>query len=231
MDSQYSTSTTKNDSIWFQNPTILFNVDRIIEFFPTKDMNVNERLNAISRFSIYLSILLYIYTGNYMVLYLMLVTLLLVFITYRNDDTVDTNVVLKCGLKIDEQTKRNLDAKGLTIDQDKKLCQAPTADNPFMNVLVTDYVANPNRLPACDISDPDIAEKVEEHFDHNLYKNVDDIWNRNNQQRQYYTNPITTIPNDQDTFSKWLYNTPYACKAGDTFMCYHNIYQPMKGKR
>ena len=76
-----------------------------------------------------------------------------------------------------------------------------------MNVLLTDYKFNPNRKKACTRrEDALIKQKIESKFDKYLYKNVDDIYNKGNSQRQYFTMPYTTIPNNQEDFAKWCYN-------------------------
>ena len=99
-----------------------------------------------------------------------------------------------------------------------------------MNVLMSDYIENPNREPACPL-DEEIKEKIEESFNFNLYKglNEDDLFNRNNSQRQFYTNPATTIPNDQTSFANWLYKTSPTCKE-NTIGCSRNIYEPLQQK-
>jgi hypothetical protein len=82
--------------------------------------------------------------------------------------------------------------------------------NPFMNVLFNEWTDNPNRAPACEYNG--INEDIEQNFNFNLYRDVDDLFNKNNSQRQFYTTPITTIPNDQGSFAKWLYEVPSTCK-------------------
>ena len=97
-----------------------------------------------------------------------------------------------------------------------KMCQMPTGNNPYMNVLNTDYGNNPNKLPACNQS----RNETDNAFSQNLFRNVDDVWDRNNGQMGYNTQPSTTIPNDRDAFQKWLYKVPYVCKDGDLGACY-----------
>ena len=90
----------------------------------------------------------------------------------------------------------------------------PTLDNPFMNPLAGD---NPTRPEACNTkSSKDLSEN---YLDHDLYKDVNDIFEKHNSQRQFYTTPSTTYPNDREAFMKWCYDTPYACKAGDMNHC------------
>lgn len=96
------------------------------------------------------------------------------------------------------------------------LGQLPSRDNPFMNVLLTDH---PERPPAADHDLPQVKEQVHQHFTHGLYRDANDIWDKNNSQRQYYTNPSTTIPNDRDSFMKWCWKTPNTCKDGNQSRC------------
>ena len=87
-------------------------------------------------------------------------------------------------------------------------CQAPSQHNPFMNVLISDYKYRPQRPPACSRkNDANIKKNIDHDFRKNLYQNLDDAWGRNNSQRQYFTMPSTTIPNDQRAFAEWLYKT------------------------
>ena len=93
--------------------------------------------------------------------------------------------------------------------RDPHKCQPPSPNNPFMNILVPDYQLRPRRPPACTRkNDVNIKQSIERDFRTNLYQNLDDAWGRNNSQRQYFTMPSTTIPNDQRGFAEWLYKTP-----------------------
>ena len=46
------------------------------------------------------------------------------------------------------------------------------------------------------------------NFNHNLFRDVDELWERANSQRQFYTIPNTAIPNNQKEFANWLYRSP-----------------------
>ena len=52
------------DKFWANDPWILIKNDRLLEFFITPDQTQVERLNAITRFGIYTSILLAWYHNN-----------------------------------------------------------------------------------------------------------------------------------------------------------------------
>lgn len=103
--------------------------------------------------------------------------------------------------------------KGLAYQPQK--CTQSTPNNPFSNVLVTDVVKSPTRGPAC--MDRNLQDN---NWSTNLYRNINDVWDRNNGQMSYNTQNSTTIPNDRDAYQKWLYHTPYVCKDGDMEACY-----------
>jgi hypothetical protein len=58
------------DKFWFEDPTILFNNNRLLHFVPNINMDFNEKLNSISRFSIYLTLLIYIYIVEIIIIYI-----------------------------------------------------------------------------------------------------------------------------------------------------------------
>lgn len=200
-----------DDPFWFDEPGILWRRDRLIEFVPTADMSMAERYNAIARLSGYVSIVLYLWSSRSSWLWLLPVTLLVTYVLQRHHPLT----------LIQEDFEREVDRHPeIHIDTQPQLCQRPTAENPFMNVLITDYTARPHRPPACQTEDPAIGEQVEQHFSNNLYKDVDDVFNRGNSQRQFYTNPSTTIPNDRETWMNWCWKTTNVCRDGDQEACY-----------
>jgi hypothetical protein len=113
-----------------------------------------------------------------------------------------------------------------------RFCQMATPNNPFGNVLPTDNVANPGKYPSClDRDDTDnkwtlaastaaAATGSLASGGQGLFRNTDDVWDRNNSQMVFNTLPSTTIPNDRDSFQKWLFHIPYVCKDGDMEVCY-----------
>ena len=52
------------DLFWKDDISILYNVDRLTEFFPSSDMNFDEKPNALVRLCTYAGILLYLYKFN-----------------------------------------------------------------------------------------------------------------------------------------------------------------------
>ena len=56
------------------------------------------------------------------------------------------------------------------------------------------------------------TKTIEDKFGYNLYRDVGDLYGKSNSQREFYTMPATTIPNNQTACAKWLYNTGPTCK-------------------
>ena len=110
----------------------------------------------------------------------------------------------------------------------------PTIDNPFMNVLLTDYTDNPNRESLNKVNNYDnqkLNKDVDDKFYYNLYRDVDDVYHKYNSQRQFYTMPSTTIANEQGRFVNSLYKVPPTCKEGNGYRCYGNIYNELKDSK
>lgn len=72
----------ENNEILFNNIELLFNKNHIFEIVPTKSMNNSQKINAIIRFSLFLSILIYLFTENYLYLYIFLITLILSYLIF-----------------------------------------------------------------------------------------------------------------------------------------------------
>jgi hypothetical protein len=97
------------------------------------------------------------------------------------------------------------------IKYEKKTCRQPSQDNPFMNPLTTHF-NNGDQPSACNADDDTIKDRIDADFNMDLFRDVDDLFNVKNSQRQFYTMPNTQIPNDQTAFANWCYGNSPACK-------------------
>ena len=175
------------DEFWFKNPKILFNEHRLKEFFPVKEMTDIEKLNSLVRLSIYLGILLAIVMKNYMYLYIIIITGIFTIFLYENK-------------KEDFGILSSLNSKTV-----------PTQDNPFMNYnYITDSKNKSKSVKS--YNNPNIKDEISTYFNEKLYRDVSDLYQKNNSQRQFYTMPCTDVVNDQTKFAKWLYYTDKTCK-------------------
>ena len=195
-----------DNKIWFSNINLLFEKDTLFNIIPTSDMSNGEKVNSITRFSLYLSILLYLATGNYLYLYIILGTIIVTYLIYifnekeffKNDNN-------------DNNSNNNLDI----IENDKinETCKKPNMENPLMNPLLGD---NPyENKGACNVENNKVLEKIDKRFCNRLFQNTSSIFNNRNNQRAFYTVPSSGTVNDQTAFAKWLYNTPVSCEIGN----------------
>jgi hypothetical protein len=99
-------------------------------------------------------------------------------------------------------------------------CRVPNKDNPFMNPSLHDYGSNQSPPKSCpSYNNVGVQRRVEELFNKDLYRDVTDVFGKQNSQRQFYTVPGSQIPNDQGSFAQWLYGTPPSCKEGNQVAC------------
>ena len=193
-----------NDPFWTQDYKILFYQERLTQFFPSSAMTLIEKLNAIFRMSIYLSIILYLLTSNYLYLYIMIIIgAFTCFIYYTQKDNVELY------FNSDKNSLDNIIEK--SNFEELKNTIKPTVENPFMNInLITDNKVK--EAPPPSWNNEKMKDNIEDKFGYNLYRDVGDLYGKSNSQRQYYTMPSTTIPNNQTSFAKWCYSVGPTCK-------------------
>lgn len=106
-------------------------------------------------------------------------------------------------------------------------CRKPSRDNPFMNPHITDY--NNGEIPsACNEDDDGIKDEITKQYNSDLFMDVEDVFDKANSQRQFYTVPNTAIPSNQTDFANWLYKSPVTCKE-DQEQCLR--YEDLRFKR
>lgn len=218
---------TLGDRIWYEQIDILWDTNRLTEFFPSSDQTLEERFNSLVRLGIYVSIILYYHHGNYRYLYIGVGVMLFTYIIHKqNPKNLGTEGVSRSTIEKFENADVDTGNGGLGNPEYTQ----PTLDNPFMNPTMKDYMnvdedgKIKDRPKACDVNNPVVKRKVDELFNNNLYRDVDDIFGKMNSQRQFFTMPYTTIPNKQDEFARWLYLNPKTCKEdGDYCLRYEDV--------
>lgn len=203
--------------IWYKDLLDFLRLDELPKFIPTTDMKYEEQLNAVLRFAIYLSLVLFLVKRDVRVWY---ITIFIALLTIGMYEFYSRNKWLQREL----YKKMNIH-----YEHDKdRFCSMPTKNNPFMNPLVNEIAEFPNRPPACDMSNGRVQRMAESAFENNLYRDVDDIWSRKSSSRNWHTLPSTTIPNDSASFANWLYKTGPTCKEGNGQACFTNMHRDMK---
>jgi len=115
------------------------------------------------------------------------------------------------------------------IDQQRNTCRRPTNENPFMNPDITEF--NNGDIPiSCNASDDEIRDDIMVKFNHDLFRDVDELWERANSQRQFYTMPNSSTPNNQVEFAKWLWGQTSNCKS-DSGSLFCAPYEDLRARR
>lgn len=240
--SSYDVSTNEIENIpnktefWGQNPNILF--DKPFEFFPVDSMDYHAKLNAISRTVIVLTLVSFFFTNQFRILVIGTITLGAIYFLHQYKQRESNKK---------EKKKRadgieTFDNPGLAVisgkeDQITGIFDAPDSSNPFSNVLMTDYEYNPNKKPAPPAYNTDVNEDILEQaknlvrevnpdqpdISDKLFKDLGDEFVFEQSLRQFYTNPGTTIPNDQTGFAEFCYGSMISCKEGNLFACARNL--------
>jgi hypothetical protein len=97
----------------------------------------------------------------------------------------------------------------------------PTSRNPFMNILLDDIKYNPSRPEASPVNHPAVSQTMDDFFRIQWFSDPTDVFGKTQNQRQFITQPSTTVPNDQGSFANWLYKIPgKTCKEGGRAACY-----------
>ena len=65
------------------------------------------------------------------------------------------------------------------------------------------------------MDNPTIKQTLDDYFRVQWFSDPTDVFGKNQSQRQFVTQPSTTVPNDQGAFADWLYKIPgKTCKEG-----------------
>jgi hypothetical protein len=154
----------------------------------------------------------------------------------QNDDDQNDNdrVIIETGyydennrLQIQKQLNKKK-RKTYTLDQiaeyKAKTCKIPTNDNPFMNPVLQDITVIDPPEP-CNVDDTNIKEKITEKFNNDLFRDVGDLFEVKNSQRQFFT--VSHDLPDTVGFANWLYGDKPSCKSSQS-ACYN--YENLKYK-
>ena len=96
----------------------------------------------------------------------------------------------------------------------------PTSRNLFMNVLLDEMKYNPTRPEAAPVDHPAVKQALDDYFRVQWFSDPTDVFGKNQGQRQFITQPSTTVPNGQGEFADWLYRIPgKTCKEGGREAC------------
>lgn len=125
------------------------------------------------------------------------------------------------------EEEKNKEKKKISYERNelynKDTCRKPSVDNPFSNIVFTDYLDASNIAEPCNSDDKNVQQDMQNLYNSTIYRNLEDVFERENSQRMFYTVPIRTVPNDQSNFANWLYKTSPTCKENTQNCNYYEI--------
>jgi hypothetical protein len=221
---------------WFNDPTILFQKDFLFELWATENMSYPQKVNAITRLVIVLTLLGYSFTFSYKILVAGICTLIVLFILYKMRKEKVTKEGLLEGFHVERKKKEKEKEKEKSITNPVTLetivkteFQEGNKKNPFSNVLLTDIGDKPDRLSAPPAFNPeievDISKNVKKSVQYmnpgikntnkQLYSSLWDNFELDTSNRNFYSTASTRVANDQGAFGQFLYGNMPSSKESD----------------
>jgi hypothetical protein len=224
---------------WSENPNILFQQKYLLEFFPVESMTYEQKLNAITRAILLLTLVGFIFSRSMQMLLISAITIGVIYLLYyyekQEKEKAGKKKVTFEGFDASSPAYSYMSQNNIPIPDN--VFDVPDVNNPLSNVLMTDYDYNPNKKPApplfnSDVNaqllaqakqlvvnqnpdQPDIADKLFQDLGENL------VFEQS--MRPFMSNPSTTIPNDQAAFAEFCYGSMVSCKEGNLFACARNM--------
>lgn len=219
---------------WSNDPTVLFNKEYILELWPTTNMCYEQKLNAITRLVILITILGYILTMSERILLVGGLTLAVIFVLFNMRKQKITKEILNEGFKVQGNEVTGMFDKNpasyvnpVTLDSVlKSEFKEGTKKNPFSNVLLTQIGDDPERKSAPPSFNVDVDEDITKNVKRAVQmmnpgiKNTNkqlygDLWQEfelDQSNRQFFSTPNTRVTNDQSAYAEFLYGTMPSAK-------------------
>lgn len=183
------------------DPKDLFNPDQMLMFWPSSNQTTKERVSSTARFVIYASVIVFLINRDTRILALGgLVLAILYYMSISN--------------MIKDSKLRPAQGDARIAGPLRGNVSMPSLDNPMGNVLMTDYVDQPDRPAAAWY--PSVRTEVQQQW-----SQIHPFERRRDAERNFYTMPNTTIPNDQTAFAQACHGKPFSpfCKEDGGASC------------
>lgn len=177
------------------------------ELWFNQDMNKQEQIMAVGKLILGIGVLLFVLSGLDMnVLGMIVISMCILYIYYKLTEKMDV-----------ESETFIVQDKGVHENEDiAVLYNKPNRKNPYNNVLLTDIMDNPDKLPALpSFNNPNIQTLVKQTIQRlnpdiinttkQLFGNKWELFLLDRSNRQFYSMPNTRVCNDQGAFADYLY--------------------------
>ena len=199
---------------WLYDIHILTDRRYITDIFPFRYMSFDEKLNAMTRLIIIVSI------SSYMI--------------NRNNNILVSGLAIILAIIFLHKSKNNIKPyEGFTsLD---KFNNDIVPNNPLGNVSLVDIQINQQKPPAPPSFDTNVVEDInnntkkfivnesfenDQNMEDKLFKDLSDDITFEQSMRNFYSNPNTeVVPGDQHAYAQYLYGDMQSCRGGDAMAC------------
>ncbi len=215
---------------WLNDPSILFNVNSINDFWPNNEMSKNKKFNAITRLLLLIIVTFYISNRCIKFLCIGVTTLAMVTLVYY----------------INIKDREHFTNKKCECKENKNATQS-NVENPMANLLLPEIKDQPNKKQSekaygcknitkieenvkdmiCNVS---FKDENKDEIKKKLFSNVGDNFHLDRSMTQFYTVADNTVSNDREEFQNWLYGNMPSCKDQDPIACLKKSFTHIPGR-
>ena len=222
---------TSSIPFWANDPSILLNKNELFQLWPCKSMTFEEKMNAITRTVILLSLLGFLSSFSFKFLFIGLITTVVIYFVYKSNILKEKKEVFFSDEKNRSAQIKITNPETLEVNL-KSEFQDITKKNPFNNVLLTQINDDPHRKPAPPSFNPDVHDDINKETKKMIQYLNPGIKNTNKQlfgdlgeryefdtqsQWYFYSTPNTKVCNDQGAFADYLYGNMPSARDGNAF--------------
>jgi hypothetical protein len=222
---------------WSNSSSILINKNFIYQLWPTSSMNLEAKLNAITRLVMLLTVIGFLLTMSFRILLIGIITIAIIYSLYiYRKKKIVRNMLFKEGFLGNsnlEATNNSSPVKVKDAEMTTSLSNVLKSNfyetnkkNPFGNVLLTEIMDTPNRPAAAPAFNPDVIDKTTsvvkkqtqmlnptiDSTNNLIYGDIKDNYDLEKSLINFYSTPNTRVANDQGAYADFLYGSMYSGK-------------------
>ena len=216
-----------NTEFWLNDPTILLKQSEISKFWPSQSMSSEEKMNAITRLIIVLTLVGSLFTKNLNILLLGLISLVVIILYYFYYKKINVKEELD-NLNNKETGVYPELTNPIVYSLMKDNYEKPKPNNPLSNLLLPEIYFDPKRKPAPpsfnsqveeqinSIVQTNVAKKFEDpDIKNKLFANLGDALEFNRAMNRFTATANQQVPNDRDDFVEYCYGEMISGKEGN----------------
>ena len=239
----YKNDDTKHTQFWINQPSVLLDKNDMSDLWPMPLMSVEQKLNAITRLVLLLTILGFLITNNINIIFTGFITLAIFVMLYKTQYNLNTSSSSGADADTKSGSSDSSDKKEGFVNSQmynalKPHLTTPTIQNPMMNVLLPEISYNPTRDEAAPSYNSEVEKEINnsteghvvlnfeprnlteaEKLRKKLFADLGDKYEFDDSMRMFYTTPNTMIPNDQKGFAEFCFGDMISCKQGNEMAC------------